>query len=283
MASRQEKSEQEEEQQQSRRERAAAMSPQEAQQYRATAQQNSIDAIRAAEERYAKAKQSGSAALYDTKDAVFQGLGATATYLAGKGSQAAGYTAGMGKQGFEAAKDASFTAGQTAIDLANQAAGKTKGASLSAGGYAAEKGKQGYEAAKDTTFTAGQKTAEIAKQAAVKTKDTGLSAAGYTAEKTKQDYEAARAETEEAGKKSGKAEENLGEKSEKTTEEKGETGGGDDASQRIVVKEVEPEIGIEGTGAEQSNSGAGGIFEAVGEAVIEAAVSAKETVFGKEQ
>ncbi|KAK8958976.1 hypothetical protein KSP40_PGU021539 [Platanthera guangdongensis] len=75
MASRQEKYEQEDEQQQGRHGRAAAMSPQEAQQYRATAQQNSIDAIRAAEERYAKAKQSGSAALYDTKDAVLQGLG----------------------------------------------------------------------------------------------------------------------------------------------------------------------------------------------------------------
>ncbi|KAK8970336.1 hypothetical protein KSP40_PGU016243 [Platanthera guangdongensis] len=197
------------------------MSPQEAQQYRATAQQNSIDAIRAAEERYAKAKQSSSAALYDTKDAVFQGLGATATYLAGKGSKAAGYTAGMRKQGFEAAKDASFTAGQKAVDLANQAAEKTKGASLSAGGYAAEKEKQGYEAAKDTTFTTGQKAAEIAKQAAVKTKDTGMSAAGFTTEKKKQDYEAAKAETEVAGKKTGKAEENLGKQSEKTTEEKG--------------------------------------------------------------
>ncbi|KAK8961866.1 hypothetical protein KSP40_PGU002700 [Platanthera guangdongensis] len=134
------------------------MSPQEAQQYRATAQQNFIDAIRAAEERYAKAKQSGSAALYDTKDVVFQGLGATATYLAGKGSQAAGYTAEKGKQGYEAAKDTTFTAGQKAAEIAKQAAVKTKDTGQSAAGYTTEKTKQDYEAAKAETEVAEKKT-----------------------------------------------------------------------------------------------------------------------------
>ncbi|KAJ0963062.1 hypothetical protein J5N97_028184 [Dioscorea zingiberensis] len=71
------------------------LSPEEIGQYRATAQQNSVESIRGAEERYAKAKESGYTAIRETKEAVTQGVGAAKDFAVEKT-----------KEGYHTAKDA---------------------------------------------------------------------------------------------------------------------------------------------------------------------------------
>ncbi|KAL0925161.1 hypothetical protein M5K25_003472 [Dendrobium thyrsiflorum] len=112
---------------------ATTISPEEIGPYRATAQQNSIDAIKAAEDRYAKAKESGTTAFQQTKEAVVHGVGAGTNYLAGKGYQAADYTVEKGKQGYEYAKETAITAAQKSAELAKQAAVKAKDVTVSSG------------------------------------------------------------------------------------------------------------------------------------------------------
>ncbi|KAL5998434.1 hypothetical protein ACLOJK_009374 [Asimina triloba] len=157
-------------------------SPNNLTQSRQTAQQSSIDALRAAEDRYEKAKQSSAAALGQTKEAAAHGLGATTAYVAGKGSQAkdsavhatraAGdYTAEKGQQGFHAAKEGVVSAGQTATekgqqgqqvvkDYTQQAAGQTKE-------YLVEKGQQ----AKDTVVQVGRRAVDYVGEKAGQAKD----------------------------------------------------------------------------------------------------------------
>lgn len=65
-----------------------SMSREEIGQYRAVAQQSSIESLSAAEKRYEKAKNAGAAALNDTKEAVMRGLGAAGAYAVAKGAEA---------------------------------------------------------------------------------------------------------------------------------------------------------------------------------------------------
>ncbi|KAH7658129.1 hypothetical protein IHE45_17G066400 [Dioscorea alata] len=81
------------------------LTPEEIGQYRATAQQNSLDSIRAAEERYAKAKESGHSALRETKEAVTHGVGAAKDFAVGKT-----------KEGYHAAKDVAVKTVEKAKD-----------------------------------------------------------------------------------------------------------------------------------------------------------------------
>ncbi|CAD5184152.1 unnamed protein product [Musa acuminata subsp. malaccensis] len=64
------------------------MSPEEIGRYRAVAQQNSVESIRAAEERYEKAKQAGAGVLHGTRDTVAHGLGAAGLWAAAMGTEA---------------------------------------------------------------------------------------------------------------------------------------------------------------------------------------------------
>ncbi|URE43060.1 Galactosyltransferase [Musa troglodytarum] len=193
-----------------------AMSLQEIGHYRATAQQNSIESIRAAEERYEKAKHAGLATVHHAKEAVDHGLGATGAYTAAKGTEAkdaaahgaraaAEYTAEKGSEAKDyaaekaraaaevaaqkaaAAKDVTIEKGrqglQVAKDTAAQAAVKSKDVAVSAGETAADYAKQAAVKAKDVTVSTGETAMEYAKEAAAKTKDvtvyTGQTAADY--------------------------------------------------------------------------------------------------------
>lgn len=103
---------------------------------RAQAQQNSMEAIRAAEERYNKAKEAGGKGLHETKEAAAHGLGATAAYLSAKGVEA---------------KDTAVEGARVAGGYAAEKAAKVKD-------VAAEKGQQGYEVAKEYVQVAAGKT-----------------------------------------------------------------------------------------------------------------------------
>ncbi|MCD9561521.1 hypothetical protein HAX54_020683 [Datura stramonium] len=142
-------------------------------QYRATAQQNSMDAIRAAEERYEKAKELGASTLHNVRESASHGLGATGTYATEKGAQA---------------KDTITQGLQKGTQYVAEKAGAAKDTAL-------EKGQQAYAATKDTLSGAGQTAAQSAQQA----KDYTMQKAGetkdYVAKKTgdTKDYTAQKA------------------------------------------------------------------------------------------
>ncbi|MQM09866.1 hypothetical protein Taro_042742 [Colocasia esculenta] len=195
--------------QQEKKAEEEAMSLEEMTKYRAAAQQNSIDAIRAAEERYAEAKDAAAAALKNTKEAVAHGVGAAATYAVVKGAEAkdaaahgarvvAGYSAEKGavakdavvekgQQGYQAAKDKAVSAGRAAADYTQQAAGRAKGATVCTGKSAAEHAKDQAEKAKEVTVGTGKSAADHAKEMADKarqvTVSTGESTVEYVREK----------------------------------------------------------------------------------------------------
>ncbi|XP_020576829.1 seed biotin-containing protein SBP65-like isoform X2 [Phalaenopsis equestris] len=137
------------------------ISPQGTVPYRAQAQQNSIDSINAAEERYAKAKESGSAAYQHTKDTVVHGVGAGTTYIAGKGYQAADYAVEKGLQGYEIAKDAAIAAAQKAAEVSKQAAVKAKEVTVSTGQSAMDYVKGSTGEVKETPLGGEGRTEEV--------------------------------------------------------------------------------------------------------------------------
>ncbi|PKA67068.1 Seed biotin-containing protein SBP65 [Apostasia shenzhenica] len=163
------------EQEQRQQKGSPAISPEEIHQYRSTAQQNSIEAIRAAEERYAKAKESGSTALQSSKEAVTHGLGAATAYLSEKGSQAArsaaDYMEEKGRKGYEAVNETAVSAAQNAAELAQQSTVKTKNAALSTGEAAANYSIQAAGKTKEASLAAGGTTADCTKTAVQKAKD----------------------------------------------------------------------------------------------------------------
>ncbi|KAK4342296.1 hypothetical protein RND71_038112 [Anisodus tanguticus] len=171
-------------------------------QYRQTAQQNSMDAIRAAEERYEKAKEMGASTLHNVKESATHGLGATGTYATEKGAQAkdtithglqkAKYTAlAKGQQAYEATKDTLSGAGQTAAQSAQQAkdyvaqkTGDTKDYTVQKTGevkeYVAPKTGEVQEQGKGAASYVGEKAAQV-KDATLKT---GKGAVGYAGKVT---------------------------------------------------------------------------------------------------
>ncbi|KAG5597212.1 hypothetical protein H5410_038444 [Solanum commersonii] len=139
-----------------------APSLEEISQYRATAQQKSMNAIRAAEERYEKAKEMGGSALQNVKESATHGLGATGTYAAEKGAQAK-YTITQG------------------LKMGTQYVAEKAGAAKD---VALEKGQQAYAATKDTLSGAGQTAAQSAQQAKDYTMEKTGEAKDYVAQKT---------------------------------------------------------------------------------------------------
>ncbi|KAH0744018.1 hypothetical protein KY290_032011 [Solanum tuberosum] len=131
-------------------------------QYRATAQENSMNAIRAAEERYEKAKEMGGSTLQNVKESATHGLGATGTYAAEKGAQA---------------KDTITQGLQKGTQYVAEKAGAAKDVAL-------EKGQQAYAATKDTLSGAGQTAAQSAQQAKDYTMEKTGDTKDYTMQKT---------------------------------------------------------------------------------------------------
>ncbi|XP_059282787.1 seed biotin-containing protein SBP65 isoform X4 [Lycium ferocissimum] len=155
-------------------------------QYRQTAQQNSMDTIRAAEERYEKAKEKGASTLQNVKDSATHGLGATDTYAREKGAQAkhtlthslqkAKDTAlEKGQQAYEATKDTLSGAGQTAAQSAQQAKDYTMQKAGETKDYVAPKTGEVQEQGKGAASYVGEKAAQV-KDATV---ETGKGAVGY--------------------------------------------------------------------------------------------------------
>lgn len=151
-------------------ERRQVPSLEEISELRGTAQQNSMEAIRAAEERYEKAKESGASALQKTKESAVQGKD-NALHGIQTGSQ---YIAD--KSG--ALKDTAVGKGLQAKDYTAQKAVEAKDSILSKGG-----------ALKDTAVEKGQQAKDYSAKKTVETKDviasTGQSAAGYAVDKAK--------------------------------------------------------------------------------------------------
>lgn len=127
---------------------------------RSKAQQNSMEAIRAAEERYEKAKVLGETALQKAKESASQAKGTSL--------QGIQYAAEKGEVLKDTAKDTLASAGKTAADYTMQAKDVVAEKGHATAQYVAEKAKE----AKDNT---GDKAA-AAKDVTV---ETGKGAAGY--------------------------------------------------------------------------------------------------------
>ncbi|XP_074294123.1 uncharacterized protein LOC141621817 [Silene latifolia] len=133
-------------------------------QYRQTAQQNSMDAIRAAEERYAKAKEEAANAAYAAKESAKHGHGSAAAITRDR----VGATTQYLSEELAPVKETLSSAGQ-----------KTKAGTQRASEYASEKAVQ----AKDTTVSTTKSVAGYVGEKAAVAKDVAVEkaavAAGY--------------------------------------------------------------------------------------------------------
>ncbi|KAM3395667.1 seed biotin-containing protein SBP65 [Capsicum galapagoense] len=198
-------------------------------QYRQTAQQNSIDAIRAAEERYEKAKNSGASTLHNVKESATQGLGATGSYAAEKGAQA---------------KDTITQGLQKGTQYVAEKAGAAKDTAL-------EKSQEVCNVTKDTLASAGQATARSAQQA----KDYAAQKAGetkeYVAPKTGEAKEYVVSKTGEVQEQSKGAASYVGEKAAQVKDATLETGKGAVGYAGKVAETVKDKAVVAGWGAAQ--------------------------------
>ncbi|XP_028778222.1 seed biotin-containing protein SBP65-like [Neltuma alba] len=188
--------------------------------YRGQVQENTMEAMRAAQDRYERAKQAASETVGSTtqtaqekaakaretamekaaqaKD-VTQDKAAQAAQMAAqakdytleKAAQAKDVTLEKGQQGYAIAKDAISSATGTASDYTSQAAEKAKSAGSTTTQYIGEKAGQ----AKDVTVETGKTAAEYAGKVAADLKDkatvAGWTAAHYSTEMTVEGTKAA--------------------------------------------------------------------------------------------
>ncbi|XP_078428305.1 uncharacterized protein LOC144700708 [Wolffia australiana] len=120
--------------------------------YRATAQQNSLETIRAAEERYTKAKDSAAAVLKESKETVGEGIGAAVAYATAKGVEAKDFAVEKSQQGYEAAKEYAQQTADKAVAVKEAVTEKgRRGMEM-----ATEQGSKAYEAAKDAAASVVQ-------------------------------------------------------------------------------------------------------------------------------
>lgn len=149
------------EQRERAREEEEKMSLEEIGKYRNQAQQNEMDAISAAQERYEKAKQATNETLNNTAQTTRE---KTAQAME-KAAQAKDATVEKTQQGYEATKDTVSSAAKTATEYATPVAEKAKSAVVQA---------------KDVTVETGKTAAEVASKVAVDLKDKAT-VAGWTA------------------------------------------------------------------------------------------------------
>ncbi|CAL9199553.1 unnamed protein product [Musa hybrid cultivar] len=260
MASGQQVNREEEVSREEERAKREAMSLEEIGHYRATAQQNSIESIRAAEERYEKAKHAGLATVHHAKETVVHGLGAAGAYAAAKGTEAKDYagekargaaevaaqkaaaakdvTVEKGRQGLEVAKDTAAQAavkakdltvgtGETAMEYAKETAAKTKDVTVYTGQTAVDYVKLAAMKTKDVTAGAGETAIDYAKQAVEKAKDvtisTGQTAAEFAQLAAAKTKDATLSAAEYAREKTVGAKDTASETTQRTTEEVKET------------------------------------------------------------
>ena len=144
--------------------------------FREKAQQNSMEAIRAAEERYQKAKELGASKLQDVKESVAPRVESATTYATEKGAQVKDTALEKSQQGYTTAKDTLVTAGKTAADYTKQTAEQGKDYTLQKATQAKD---VSLETSKGAAGYAGKKAAELKDKALA----TGWGAAHYTTEK----------------------------------------------------------------------------------------------------
>ncbi|KAH0651170.1 hypothetical protein KY285_031284 [Solanum tuberosum] len=196
-------------------------------QYRATAQQNSMNAIRAAEERYEKAKEMGGSTLQNVKESATHGLGATGTYATEKGAQA---------------KD-TITQG---LQKGSQYVAEKTGAARD---VALEKGQQVYAATKDTLSGAGQTAAQSAQQAKDYTMEKTGDTKDYTMQKTGEAKDYVAQKTGEIQEQSKGAASYVGEKAAQVKDVTLETGKGAVGYAGKVAETVKDKAVVAGWGA----------------------------------
>ncbi|XP_004487170.1 seed biotin-containing protein SBP65 [Cicer arietinum] len=150
--------------------------------YRNQAQENAMEAISGAQERYEEAKKPTNETLTNTtqtaqgKEATKDTVSCAAKTAAEKAAQAKNATIEKSQQGYEATKDTVSSAAKTAAEKAAQAKNTT-----------IEKGQQGYVATKDTVSSVAKTAAEYVSPVAEKTKTVVVdlkdkaTAAGWTA------------------------------------------------------------------------------------------------------
>ncbi|XP_028807777.1 seed biotin-containing protein SBP65-like [Neltuma alba] len=155
--------------------------------YRGQVQENTMEAMRAAQDRYERAKQAASETVGSTTQTA-QEKAAKARETA---AQAKDVTLEKGQQGYAIAKDAISSATGTASDYTSQAAEKAKSAGSTTTQYIGEKAGQ----AKDVTVETGKTAAEYAGKVAADLKDkatvAGWTAAHYSTEMTVEGTKAA--------------------------------------------------------------------------------------------
>ncbi|KAJ6291496.1 hypothetical protein OIU76_023549 [Salix suchowensis] len=164
---------------------------------RETAQKNSLEAIKAAEERYEKAKNKASQAVGSAKNTVAEKAAQTKDIAAENAAQARDITAQKAAQGKETGAQAKDTIVEGAWRTSEYVLEKSKGAK----DYTVEKA----VAAKDVTMESGKEAAHYVEKVAVNMKDkaaaAGWTAAHYTTEKAVDGTMAAARAVEYAGQK----------------------------------------------------------------------------------
>ncbi|XP_054794942.1 LOW QUALITY PROTEIN: seed biotin-containing protein SBP65-like [Prosopis cineraria] len=147
--------------------------------YRGQVQENTMEAMRAAQERYERAKQAANETVGSTTQTTQEKAAQAKDIAMEKAAQAKDYTLEKGQQGYATAKDTISSATQTASDYTSQAAKKA----AQAKDVTLEKGQQGYASAKDTISSATQTAADYTSQAAEKAKSAGSTTTQYVGEK----------------------------------------------------------------------------------------------------
>ncbi|KAL6975915.1 hypothetical protein U1Q18_024710 [Sarracenia purpurea var. burkii] len=241
--------------------------------FRQTAQQNSMEAIRAAEERYSKTKdcaeQKGAeketvpSVAWRAKDAVVE-----------TGKSAVGYA---GKVAVDV-KDKAVVAGWGAAHYtAEKTVDATKAAANAAGGVVGYAGEKAV-AAKDVVAQAGQRAAGYTGEKVAAAKD-----AVVFAEESAVEYAARKKAEAERELEARKSDQSKGEAGDKDTSEKAKSL----VAQEVVQKPAE--TAQERPGApdqetersrQEGGEGAGGVFQAIGETIVDIALTTKNFVVG---
>ncbi|KAF8369718.1 hypothetical protein HHK36_032259 [Tetracentron sinense] len=237
--------------------------------YRATAQQNSIEAIRGAKEKYVKTKESAG----------HGGLAAARDKITGASKTAAEYTAQTAEQAKDYALQKAAEAKDAAVNISKEVGGYAEEKAVAAKDYTCEKAVEATKVAADAAHRAAEfagETALVAKEVAA---GTGYSAIQYAGEKVAAAKEAAISSGERAMEYTAKKKEEAKKEADakKSSEEQDFATG---VTESEMSEDIKQEQLLQGIG-EQENENAGGLLEAIGETIIEIAQTAKNLFIGQ--
>ncbi|KAL0443860.1 UNVERIFIED_CONTAM: hypothetical protein Slati_2108700 [Sesamum latifolium] len=249
----------------------AAPSLEEISNLRAKAQQNSTEAIRAAEERYEKSKEKGASALHKAKDYTAEKAVAAKEVVVESGKGAAEYVGKVAADVKDHAVVAGWGATHYTLEKAAEATKAVAGVTSSVAGYTGEK----VVAAKDKVAGAGQSLAGYAGEKIAAAKDavvaTEESAAEYAARKK------AAAEKELEAKRASHDKGDWGETI--ASKEHQYAGNEQWATTTDEFQEWDRE-GAEEQGRSSQEWGSS-ILHAIGETIVEIGQTAKELLVGR--